>query len=422
MAERSHALAWVEEIPGYGTLSHQIRGGRRAWKELPDPVRGEGLTLANARVRVTVDPHGAVQYEDLATGRRVDGLLAIEDVGDGGDLYTHSALGDPVRETRCVGARLVHRGPLRAEIVTSWRLRIPAVRVRPAATGSRARAADRKTVTLPIEIALSLDAGAGWLRVSVRGRNLARDHRLRVVFATALDSPEVFADAAFAVVKREPVRVNLTEAQIEMPPLTAPLHRYVSLIGAKSGATVFSDGLAEYEAAPTGELAITLVRAVGQLSRNDLPERPGHAGWPAATPDAQSLGAFNASFAFMLHGVRTAETIDLIERTADDVLLPLRGTTLRSALMHPSPTRGIELHGRGLAFSCAKPSEDGRWLVLRCVNLTDASVAGSWRLERTITAAHLARLDETPTGDAAFQGDRVELTAAPFGMVTILAQ
>jgi alpha-mannosidase len=70
--------------------------------------------------------------------------------------------------------------------------------------------------------------------------------------------------------------------------LTAPLQRYVSLFDERKGATVYSDGLAEYEAREDGSVAITLVRAVGELSRNDLPERPGHAGWPAPVPGAQS--------------------------------------------------------------------------------------------------------------------------------------
>jgi hypothetical protein len=122
----------------------------------------------------------------------------------------------------------------------------------------------------------------------------------------------------------------------------------------------------------------------------------------------------------MLHGSRGNDVIDEIERTADDVLLPLRGATLRSALTQPAPTRGIELRGRGLAFSAAKPSEDGRWLVLRCVNLTDAPVQGSWRVERAITEAHLARLDETIIGAATFAGSMIDFSAPPFGIVTLL--
>jgi hypothetical protein len=75
------------------------------------------------------------------------------------------------------------------------------------------------------------------------------------------------------------------------------------------------------------------------------------------------MGPFAAEVALFPHGPRTGETIDLIERTADDVLLPLTGTTLRSAIADYPATAGLELEGRGLAFSSAKESEDGDWLV-----------------------------------------------------------
>lgn len=209
---------------------------------------------------------------------------------------------------------------------------------------------------------------------------------------------------------------------MELPPRTAPLHRYVSLFSAERGATLFSDGLAEYEATDEGAVFVTLVRAVGELSRSDLPERPGHAGWPTPTPQAQCLGPFAADLALLLHGQQSAAVIDEIERAADDVLLPVCGATLRSALHSPAPVQGFELEGRGLAFSTAKESDNGQWLVLRCVNLLDVECAGSWRLPAPAREAHLARLDETPLSPLVTDGDRVPLIVPPRGVMTILVR
>jgi hypothetical protein len=50
---------------------------------------------------------------------------------------------------------------------------------------------------------------------------------------------------------------------------------------------------------------MTLIRAVGDLSRNDLATRPsGHAGPPVATPAAQCLGLQRFELAFEPHGPR----------------------------------------------------------------------------------------------------------------------
>jgi hypothetical protein len=124
----------------------------------------------------------------------------------------------------------------------------------------------------------------------------------------------------------------------------------------------------------------------------------------------------------MLHGARSAATIDSIERVADDILLPLSGATLRSALENPGAFKGIALDGEGLAFSCAKESEDGRWLVLRCVNLLDEARGGSWTLGAPIVEAQLARLDEAVIGAAQVDGSVVRFLAAPRAVVTILVR
>ena len=112
----------------------------------------------------------------------------------------------------------------------------------------------------------------------------------------------------------------------------------------------------------------------------------------------------------------------MIERTADDVLLPLTGATLRSAVADYPPTRGLELEGRGLAFSAAKESEDGEWVVLRCVNLTDDTVAGRWLLPFAAREARLARLDESPMSHGSVAGEVLEFSAPPRAVITHLVR
>ncbi|HEX7545806.1 MAG TPA: hypothetical protein VF368_03695, partial [Gemmatimonadaceae bacterium] len=232
----------------------------------------------------------------------------------------------------------------------------------------------------------------------------------------------VVADAMFGPVERRPITATADDLRMETPPPTAPLHRYVSLFGASHGASLYSDGLAEYEADDDGGIAVTLVRSIGELSRADIPERPGHAGWPTPIPEAQSHGTFGTELAVTLHGARSDATVGEIERAADDILVPLVGATLRSALRNPGAVQGIALDGEGLAFSCAKTSEDGQWLVLRCVNLLDEARAGSWSIGASIREALLARIDETIIETAPLDGGRVNFEAGPRAVVTVLVR
>ena len=418
LVEVRRVVAWVPPVAGYSMTPLALDEGKGT-APLPEPtVHVTSETLDNGLLSVHVEVDGTITLAAADGSWSVPKFVAVENVGDRGDLYTHSPYGAVRIETRFLRSRLVHIGPLRAELETRWRIVVPSATDRRLA-GARK---DGGAGFVDVRMRFRLDAGTPFLRVLVDGLNGAAGHRLRVRLRTGVADAAVWADAAFGPVLRTPIEVSDEDLRMELPPPTGPLHRYVSLFGASRSCTVYSDGLAEYEVDSAGDVAVTLVRSVADLSRNDLPERPGHAGWPVPTPEAQMLGPFAAELALFPHGPRSPETIDLVERTADDVLLPLTGTTLRSALADYPPTGGLELEGRGLGFSSAKESEDGNWLVLRCVNLTDEPVTGRWRLPFSPREAKLARLDETPLGDVTPLGNSISITAAPRGVVTILVR
>jgi hypothetical protein len=395
---------WTEDVPGYGVTSVPLADAAPAL--LPpdaDRVRVEGRRMSNGRLTLRWNRRGRVTLEHLTTKRTIENLVDWESAADDGDLYTPS-IGAPKLRARLLETQVLHDGPIVGALEQRWRLKA-------------------RDGHVDVRLRFVLDAGADFLRFGVLGDNAARDHRLRLVVHTDVRRGRTFADAAFACIERSPLRVSAREARMERPLATAPLHRYVSLFGARRGATLFSDGCTEYETREAA-LHVTLVRAVGELSRNDLPERPGHAGWPSSTPEAQCIGLFQAEFGLLLHGARTPDVLDVIERTADDVLFPLTGETLRSALAVPEHVAGVVLRGAGLAFSALKETEEGDGLVLRCVNRLDQAVDGEWVLNERwrLDEAHRARLDETTVERLALSGNAVRFRAEPHEVVTIVVR
>jgi hypothetical protein len=393
------ALVWLPRIAGHGVLPIPLGPSPADTAQTAvgpaHPVHTDGLRLHNGLVSVEADARGHVTLRFPSLALTLDDCLRFEDVGDAGDSYTPSLLGAARSALWCTGARLADRGPLRASIQLTFRMRVPAA-LEPSADGhSRRTRPTRGHVELPLAVTLSLDADAAFVRVHVRGDNTARDHRLRVAFGTGVEAPVVRADAAFGPVVRTAPDVPLEERAVELPPPTAPLHRWVSCDGDAHAATLVSDGLAEYEVRP-GRVLVTLIRAVGELSRPDLPERPGNAGWPVPTPEAQCLGPFEATFALWAHPPWSDATADAIEALADDALLPLTGHTLRSAVRAPSAVAGVTLEGTGLAFGAMMPDDAPDGVVLRCINVTESAVDGAWRIAAPVTEAWSARLDGTP--------------------------
>jgi alpha-mannosidase len=396
---RLQAAVWIEDVPAYGVAAAPFKASRTRTPRRVERVSVENGVMTNGHVTLRFAEEHPLTLEQ--NGRVVHDFIEWESRRDRGDLYT-PAIREAKLAPRLLNTRLIHRGPLRASVEQRWRLR-------------------DKDNRIDARVRFVLDAGAAWLRVQITGVNAARDHRLRLRFRTDVEGGRTFADAAFGPVERKPIQVSEEDSAMEELVPTAPLHRYVSLFDDRRGATLFSDGLTEYET-DVNTLAVTLLRSVGELSRSDVVERPGHAGWPSPTPEAQCLGPFEAELAVMLHGPRTEAIVDEIERASDDVLFPLTGETLRSALQVPATLHGIALEGIGLSFSSAKESESGDWLVLRCVNLLEHETAGSWRLGREVREVHMARLDETNLTPLAAQNDRIPFLAPPRGVVTILVR
>lgn len=390
---------WVNDAPAYGVaaIPLDVVASGHVTHHM---VAAKKNAITNGSVTLSWNATGRVAFKHHGLKRTARNLFEWESRDDFGDLYTPS-IGKKRLNAKVVSTKVLHKGPMRGVVEQVWRL---------------AHKGQQMTLT----VHLIIDAGSELLRVVLLGDNQASDHRLRLVVNTGVRG-RVFADAAFAVLEREPLKVAARDEKMERVVPTAPLHRYVSVFDARSGATIFSDGLPEYEAIGD-RVAVTVLRSVGELSRNDIPERPGHAGWPAATPEAQHIGPFEAELAIMLHGARSADTIDAIERAADDVLHPLTGETLRSAVNVPSSATGISLEGIGLALSTIKENEDSGWVVLRCVNLTDEERQGTWRLPKHVSEARLARLDETLLTALATRGNTIGFRAGPRAVVTILAR
>ena len=417
LVQRRRVLAWLPAVEPLGIRVLPLHTGRSRPASPPHPVTASDHALDNGRCRIWLDDERRLCLTSAA-GQTLTDVLALEVEGERGDLYTPSPIPGTRRPGTIVRHRCTARGPLRGELRLTMKAVVPA-RALTTATGGVIR---HKATPVTVTVDVRLDADAEGVVLAVHGTNTAPDCRVRLVVRSAIGLPEVLADAAFGAVMRTyaadggaPVAGAARECAVP----TAPLHRYVSLYGTDRGVTVASDGLAEYEARPDGSVAVTLVRAVGELSRHDLPERPGHAGWPAATPGAQCAGPYQACLAILPHGPRGEAVRARVEAWVQGFLLPLVGETWRSAIDPPAAVSGPSLTGEGLAFLACKPGTDGRSLVVRCLNLLDRPVDGRWQLTG-LREARLARLDETAVGILPVTAGGVDFSAPPHATVTIL--
>ena len=286
-------------VAALGTRSLSPRAGEHSLEE--SGVTVEHGQLANGLVSVRVSRSGILALEDLRNGERYTELCDLEDEADRGDCYTFSrGPGRSVRGGRALSQTTVCAGPLIGAIETRWSMRS-------AGEGE-----------IGVRQLIVLEAGSPVVKIRLDLDNGATDHRLRARFPVGAGQ-ESLAGTAFGAVRRPVPGPPEGADETEWPVPTAPAHRYAAAGTRERGLAVLSPGFFEYEWSDAKALSVTLLRAVGELSRNDLPERPGHAAWPTPTPDAEEPGRHTIHLA-----VAPLTDVEGLERVWEECFLPIQ--------------------------------------------------------------------------------------------------
>jgi alpha-mannosidase len=278
------------------------------------------------------------------------------------------------------------------------------------------RSPDRTACTLTTRVTLRHNSPR--LDIATTFDNQARDHRLRVLFPTDIQTEVAAADGHFDVIER-PIAIP-DRPDWDQPPVPTRHQRYfVDLSDGEAGLAIFNRGLAEYEIIPTpgkNTIAITLLRAVGYLSQSDLATRPAGQAGPAdiATPEAQCLGTHTFEYAIAPHagdwqsiyaaayqfrtpiyvrnGLESEGFILSVAQRKDWKPEVIRVNDRSGSLPHECSFLTIE--PAALHLSAVKRAEEGKRLIIRLYNPTCHSITGKIQLYFPIQAAHEVSLNE----------------------------
>ncbi len=264
------------------------------------PATAATRRLENARLSCELLSDGTLTIVDRQTGLRYQGLHRLVDEGDAGDEYNFSPparspqLAEPVRN---FSSTVVETGPMRASLEARFDLAVYDG-LRP----DRQARSDRQTA-LPIRLGLSLEADTPRLDIELEIINRTPDHRLRAHFPLPFRVGESAADTPFHVTRRPVIGARRDPGATELELPTYPLWSFVDVSDGRAGLALIADGLHEYEVLPGDppELALTLLRSVGWLSRDDLTTRTGHAGPGLEAPGAQVLGGHRLRYSLYFH-------------------------------------------------------------------------------------------------------------------------
>jgi len=392
-APRATVVARVPAPPLGWTSARPVRA------HVGGSVLAEARRLSNGLVELEVDDDGSFRLgETGGIGRIVDG-------GDCGDSYNYAPppAGDRlVQKPESVTVELTEAGPVRGELTVVRSYRWP--------VGLTADSSGRavETADVPVTTRLELREGEPFLRVRIAFDNPAADHRLRFHVPLPRRASSSSAEGQFGVVER----AGVPEAGWgEVPLATYPARGFVDA----GGMAVLLDHVTEYEVLEESELALTVLRSTGLISRSANPFRDDPAGPEIAMPAGQCRGPWSFGFGLYPHDGNwtDADVCGWAERYHHP-FVTAPGTGAPELTL--SDEFGLQVEGRGVVLSALRRRPEGVELRLVCLQAEASTATVTGRFGAVRAANLLGQAGESLPGTAG----ELRLELRPWEIRTVL--
>jgi alpha-mannosidase len=365
-------LFMARDLPGCGWRGYAPAPGRGASVPSGD-LKVSRRGLENSFYQIKFNPDGTMDLLDKASGKELRHLHRLVDGGDRGDLYTFTApeedrpVDKPSRFPEGVKFEVTETGPVRATVRITRTYRIPAS----LAPDRRKRSRQKVNCRITTDVSLVTETPGVYFETVIDNRAL--DHRLRVHFPVPFQVQECWADGHFAVLSRsaQPPAGDYSD-WAEKPGGLAPQKQFAAIDDGSFGIAVINRGLPEYEVLPGSkdggaEIALTLLRAVGWLSRGDLANRPGHAGPAVETPGGQCTGEQTARYTLLPYRGNWYE--GGVKKLAGIINAPPCGVIAgKTAGRLPACQSMLSLQPGNMELSCIKKADEGEAVIVRFFN------------------------------------------------------
>ena len=370
-------------------------------------------TMENKYLKVTLNNDGSFDLESKVTGHKFDNLNIFQDDGDVGDFW---AMKFPLsnRTITSKGAHAViekiEDGPLRACVRITLTLNVPA--------RADYNKSSRSSEEVPLSICseLHLNCNGQSLEVTTRLNNLARDHRIQVLFPTNINSDTVDACGQFDVLTR-PVG-SLNEDGLIQPELASkPQLHFVDISNGSKGLAVLNTGLSEYEVndTPSRTLSLTLLRCVRSLICTEFrvgTERPQDRG-------SQCLGEHTFRYAIYPHAGNwdQAEVWQEAEMFAVGPRVAEFGTGGGEGILELE--QSFLKVSKNIRVSAVKQSDDGKALIVRLFNPAIENRQATITCFCQIKSAETVNLLEEKQIELSVAGQNIEVDVPAKKIVTV---
>lgn len=358
----------IKDMPAFSWNTFALQETETQVKETDSMIKdSEKYVLENSCLIVTINEDGTVKVIDKSSGREYDKLLTLEDTGDIGNEYIFKQPegANPILSGgQPAEISVVKNESFVAQVKIIQRMMLPEAaedlleQEQKAVVDFRYRKSGRssKLKEVTSETLLTMEKDSTHLRFETTFDNQVKDHRLRMLFPTGIQTDTHEADSIYEVVTRP----NQVSKSWENPTNPQHQHAFVNIHDEKSGVTVSNFGLNEYEILPgNNTIALTLLRAVGEMG--DWGYFP--------TPEAQCLGQHTFNYGIDFHGEEATRYATYQRAYAAQIPFSVKQTTKHAGQLKAKDTY-LTVKGQTFAVTAMKNSEDNCMLVVRGFNMS----------------------------------------------------
>jgi mannosylglycerate hydrolase len=400
---------------GYKTLSYEVvtnrppGPGEYTFKDYKQPIRYLGTmvtgfnTFENEYLTVTVNGNGTIDVYDKETGNTYKNLLLLEDRGEVGDGWNYrKPAQDSIYTSHGMNADIavIYDGINVVSIKISYTMRLPA--------GIEGYPQKRSSETgeMGVSHEIMLVRSSRLLNVKTTIDNRVKNHIVKVLFPTGLDTDKFYTDTPFDLIERSfihPDRSDYTEIDTKV----VPSQGYLKVEDLRGGLAIFTKGLYEYEAYEDNNrtLALTLMRCFS----NEVGTLGG--------TDGQLLG--ENVFEYAIRFCRPDE--EGLYKEYQQYKAGLKWTFgKRQTGSLPSVDSYVRLSNSDVIISCLKRAEDEEGAyIIRLFNLSDKPVEDSLVFKWPLASCYLVNLDEKPIRDHEYLDNEVPISLGGKKIVTL---
>lgn len=364
----------------------------------------------NEFLRMDILPNGTASITDKKTGRVYSGLGELVNDGEIGDGWFHeSPFADVVVTTSGCNSTIskVECGPERCVFKVTRDFTVPA---KLDITPSQSRRSD-ETVTLKIDTFYGLSSESRFVDVTLSYENTARDHRMRLMIPTGINSDKYFAGQAFYCCERS-VGIPFEKEQYDELPSEQATNGIVGKRDTDGTGIAFvsAEGIHECSSYKDdkGSVSVTLSRSFAKTFFTN----------------GETRGQLNRKldYRFAFAPVDSEVYYNDLLKIQDllAVKVPTSMCTIAKgseAAVHES---AIKVDGRHIAVSVIKRAESGNRneIIVRVFNTSCEESDGSITLAREIKRATLVNLNEEFLSDLAPHLNRLDFTLSPWKIAT----